>query len=205
LSELTPLVRRATMRGVSAHAHRLPPRRTGFQLWFMRILGVAATAVLLGAGVYALQQVLPKDDDTASAVQAPLATAKKHHKAAHKAKHAKPKYTAAQRHQRAAAVSALSDEGYKPVHLSDYDPRHALRVLIGKGDAGQRAFFFTGSQYIGNDASEDSRDIRVARSGNKSVALSYAVTGGKRVRVLFRWDGKSLSPQTSIPAIGVRG
>jgi hypothetical protein len=182
LSGLTALVRRATMRGVSAYAHRVPPRRTGFQLWFMRLLGLAATAVLLGA-----------------------ATAKKHHKTAHKAKHAKPKYTAAQRHQRAAAVSALSDEGYKPVHLSDYDARHVLRVLIGRGDAGQRAFFFTRSQYIGNDASEDSRSIRVARAGNKSVALSYAVKGGKRVRVLFRWDGRSLSPQTSIPTIAERG
>lgn len=194
------------MRPVSAHAHRLPPRRHGFQLWFMRVLGLAATAVLLAAGVYAIEQVLPKDDETASAVQTAPSHAKNHQKAHGKAKHAKakPKYTAAQRHQRAAAVSALRDEGYRPVHLSDYDARHVLRVMVGRGEAGQRAFFFTRSQYIGNDASEDSRSIRVARAGNKSVALSYAVHGGKHTRVLFRWDGAKLAPQTSIPPIGER-
>jgi LppP/LprE lipoprotein len=196
------------MRPVSAHAHRVPPRRHGFQLWFMRVIGLAATAVLLAAGVYALEQVLPKDDDTAAAVQAPPAAHKKQkHKASAKGRHAKakPKYTAAQRHQRAAAVSALSDEGYRPVHLADYDARHVLRVMVGRGEAGQRAFFFTGSQYIGNDASEDSRSIRVARAGNRSVSLSYALHGGKHARVLFRWDGKKLAPQTAIPPIGERG
>jgi LppP/LprE lipoprotein len=194
------------MRVVSAHAHRLPPRRSGFSLWFMRVLGLAATAVLLGAGVYALQQVLPKDDvatgTTPSSAAAPAK--KKHAKAKAKAK-AKPKYTAAQRRQRAAAVSALRDEGYRPVHLSDYDARKTLRVLIGRGEGGQRAFFFTGSQYIGNDASQDSRSIRVSRGGNRSVALTYKLKGGKSTRVLFRWDGKSLAPQTAIPSVALRG
>lgn len=188
------------------HAHRLPPRRSGFQLWFMRLLGVLATAALLGAGVYALQQVLPKDDESNATASAPAAQPK-HHKATHKAgKHAKakPKYTAAQRHQRAAAVSALRNEGYRAVHLSDYDATNVLRVLIGRGEGGQRAFFFTGSRYIGNDASEDSRSIQVARAGNRSVSLSYRLTDGKRKRVLFRWDGKALAPQTSIPPLAQR-
>jgi hypothetical protein len=196
------------MRLVSAHAHRMPPRRSGFSLWFMRVLGLLATAVLLGAGVYALQQVLPKDDDSSAAASATAASQAKKHKAKHKARRNaddKPKYTAAQRRQRAAAVSALRDEGYRPVHLGDYDPTSALRVLIGRGEGGQRAFFFTRSQYIGNDASQDSRSIRVARAGNRSIALSYRLKDGKSARVLFRWDGQSLAPQTSIPPVDQRG
>jgi hypothetical protein len=194
------------MRVVSAHAHRLPPRRSGFSLWFMRVLGLLATAVLLGAGVYALQQVLPKNDVakgvTSFSSDAPAK--KKHTRAKAKAK-SQPKYTAAQRRQRAAAVSALRDEGYRPVHLSDYDARKTLRVLIGRGEGGQRAFFFTGSQYIGNDASQDSRSIRVVRAGNRSVALGYKLRNGKSTRVLFSWDGKSLAPETSIPPVSERG
>jgi hypothetical protein len=125
----------------------------------------------------------------------------------HHAKKAPPKakYTKAQRRQRAAAVAALRNQGYRPVHLGDYDARKVLRVLIGRGDAGQRAFFFTGTKYIGNDAAEDSQSIRVARAGNRSISLSYKLTDGHRARVLFRWDGKSLAPQTSIPPIAQRG
>ena len=174
----------------------------------MRVLGLLATATLLGAGVYALQQVLPKHDETTATAQGPAVaqpTKKQKHKAKAKAKaKPKPKYTAAQREQRAAAVSALRDEGYRPVHLSDYNARKQLRVLIGRGEGGERAFFFTGSQYIGNDAAEDSRKIRVVRAGNRSVALSYKLRSGKSARVLFRWDGNALAPQTSIPPVEQR-
>lgn len=188
------------------HAPRLPPRRSGFQLWFMRGLGLFATLALLGAGVYALSQVLPKDDETDATASAPSAQPKKHKAKQGAKKHAKakPKYTAAQRHQRAAAVTALRDEGYRAVHLGDYDPTNVLRVLIGRGEGGQRAFFFTGSQYIGNDSTQDSRSVHVARAGNRSVTLSYGLTDGHRKRVLFRWDGKALAPQTSIPPIEQR-
>jgi hypothetical protein len=110
-------------------------------------------------------------------------------------------------------VSALRDQGYRPVSLSDYVPKHTLRVLVGQGDAGERAFFFTGGRYIGNDAIDDSDSVRVVRAGNSSVALSYRLfkpgdkaccPKGGSARVLFRWDGKKLSPQTSIPPSSAR-
>jgi hypothetical protein len=171
----------------------------------MRVLGLIATLALLGAGVYALQQVLPEDDETSAVSQSPSTASPAKKKAKHKAKaKPKPKYTAAQRRQRAAAVTALRDAGYRPVHLADYDARKVLRVLIGRGEGGERAFFFTSSQYIGNDAAEDSRRIRVARAGNRSVALSYKLRNGKSARVLFHWDGNALAPQTTIPPFELR-
>ena len=81
-------------------------------------------------------------------------------------------------------------------------------MLIGKGEGGRRAFFFNGATYLGNDAADDSAAVEVVRAGNRSVALSYRLFAeddrpccptGTKVRVLFRWDGKKLAPQTAIP------
>ena len=175
----------------------------------MRFFGLLATGVLLavGAGV-ALTIVtdahLPTVDSspTAPVAQEPATPAKK--AVAKKKAPAAPKLTAAQRRARAAAVTTLRGEGYRPVALSDYAPDKVLRVMIGKGDGGQRAFFFAGSKYVGNDSSSDSDRITVARAGNRSVSLSYKLTGGKSARVLFRWDGKHLAPQTAIPSAAER-
>jgi hypothetical protein len=46
--------------------------------------------------------------------------------------------------------------------------------------------------------------VRVVRAGNRSVSLSYKLAGGKRARVLFRWDGQKLAPQTAIPSAALR-
>jgi LppP/LprE lipoprotein len=175
----------------------------------MRFFGLLATGVLLavGAGValtIATDAHLPAVSSSSSA-PAPQELDTPAKKSATKKKAAaKPKLTAAQRKARAAAVTTLRGEGYRPVALSDYAPDKVLRVLIGKGDGGQRAFFFAGGKFIGNDASSDSDRITVARAGNRSVSLSYKLTGGKSDRVLFRWDGKHLAPQTAIPAAAER-
>ena len=48
--------------------------------------------------------------------------------------------------------------------MADYNPDKTLRVLIGRGDGGQRAFFFAGGAYIGHDVADDSHRIRVLRA-----------------------------------------
>ena len=69
-------------------------------------------------------------------------------------------------------------------------------------------FFFVGAKYLGNDAADDSAAVEVVRAGNRSIALSYRLfaeddrpccPSGTKVRVLYRWDGKKLAPQTAIP------
>ena len=180
----------------------------------MRFLGLLATAALLAVGATAALTVIPDTStpDAALPEAAPAATPapakvkKKHEKA-------EPKLTATQRRERAAAVTTLSGEGYRPVTLRDYAPTHILRVLVGKGDGGQRAFFFAGGRYIGNDAADDSAHLQVVRAGNRSVALSYKLfrpgddpccPKGAVTRVLFRWDGKKLAPMTAIPPVAQR-
>jgi hypothetical protein len=175
----------------------------------MRILGVVATGTLLAVCATIVTTILPDRSDEAGLTAEAPAAAPGPGAAKKEKKPAKPKLTRAQRRARAAAVTTLRDQGYRPVTLTDYQPKAQLRVLIGRGDGGQRAFFFVGGQYLGNDAADDSDQIRVARAGKKSVALSYRVfTPGRkkpgRTRVLFRWDGESLAPQTAIPPSAAR-
>jgi LppP/LprE lipoprotein len=180
----------------------------------MRFLGLLATAALLAVGATAALTVIPDANtpDAALPEAAPASTPAPA-KAAKKHKKAKPKLTATQRQERAAAVTTLSDQGYRPVTLRDYAPTHLLRVMVGKGDGGQRAFFFAKGRYIGNDAADDSARVQVVRAGNRSVALSYKLfrpgdkpccPKGAATRVLFRWDGKKLTPMTAIPPVTQR-
>jgi hypothetical protein len=176
----------------------------------MRFLGLLATATVLAVGAFAVITAIPENsDDSALLDSAPAATPEPAPKATKEPKPEKPKYTRAQRRARAAAVGVLRDNGYRPVHLADYRPDKTLRVLIGRGDGGQRAFFFAGGTYLGNDAADDSHRIRVMRAGNSSVSLSYRLfregdkpccPKGGTARVLFRWDGEALAAQTAIPS-----
>jgi hypothetical protein len=175
----------------------------------MRFLGLLATGTLLAVGAFAAITAIPDRDDNSSLLDsAPAATPEPAPKATEEPKPEKPKYTRAQRRARAAAVGVLRDNGYRPVQLADYNPDKTLRVLVGRGDGGQRAFFFAGGRYIGNDAVDDSHRIRVVRAGNRSVSLSYQLfreddkaccPSAGTARVLFRWDGESLAAQTAIP------
>ena len=171
----------------------------------MRFFGLLATAALLAVGANAALTVLPDSKTPPVALPEPVPAATPHPaKKSHKKQPAKPKLTAAQRAERTNAVAILRGQGYRPVALSVYAPSHLLRVLIGKGDGGQRAFFFAGPKFIGNDAADDSDALTVVRAGNSSIALSYKLANGKSSRVLFRWDGRKLTPQTAIPPVAQR-
>jgi hypothetical protein len=175
----------------------------------MRVMGIAATSALLAILAWTLLSFYPEGGDEVAVPSAPAASpaAAKEGKKAKRKKKAEPKLTRAQRRARAGAVATLGELGYRPVTLKTYEPDNVLRVLIGRGEGGRRAFFFAGTTYIGNDAADDSAEIEVTRAGNRSVSLAYGVFGqgdkpccpGAKARVLFRWDGESLAAQTAIP------
>jgi LppP/LprE lipoprotein len=146
--------------------------------WPRRIAGLVATAALLAVAVAILTMVLPGSDDasTETAASAPAATP------APNADKQAPKnsgLTPAQKKTRAAAVSAMRAQGYLPVRLRDYDPHHALRVLVGyrAGEAGgpRRAFFFSGGTLLGTDSLEPSSGLKVAGAGKRWVTLAYGI------------------------------
>ena len=76
------------------------------------------------------------------------------------------------------ATATVAREGYDVFNPDTYDPSYPLRVLIGirQGSAtgyAQRAFFFYGDDYLGNDTSGDSAGIEYAGQDDNTVSLTY--------------------------------
>jgi hypothetical protein len=187
------------------------PRR---RRWPARIAGLLGTAALLGTGVAIGVMVVPSSRESAIVPAAPAATPTP---TAAPEKPRKRTLTRAQRRARREAVVVLTQQGFEPVRLADYDPRHELRVLVGRpgtDDAGpRRAFFFADGEFIGYDSEAPSARLEVVRARNRSVTLSYGLyeagdrrccPGGGNARVRFRWDGAALAPQDAIPLAHLR-
>jgi LppP/LprE lipoprotein len=182
--------------------------------WPARVAGLLGTAALLGTGGAIAVMVIPSSNEEAVVPAAPAATPTPE-SAAEKPR--KPALTRAQRRARNAAAATLTQEGFEPVRLADYDPRAELRVLIGRpatDDAGpRRAFFFAGRSFIGNDSEAPSAKLHVARARDRAITLAYGLyepgdqrccPSGGTVRVRFRWDGAALAPQDEIPPAHLR-
>ena len=174
------------------------PRR---RRWPSRILGVLATAALLGTGVAIAMMVIPKPEEeiaTPSATPAPADD-----------NAAKLGLTPAQKAARRSAVTTLQEQGFKPVRVADWHPEHTLRVLIGRDDSGaERAFFFVKRRFVGNDDATASASVRVSAARENGVTLTYRLFGpadqaccpkGERAKVKFRWQDGSLVPASDVP------
>jgi hypothetical protein len=178
--------------------------------WPRRIAGVLATLALFGVAIAMAEMVMP-DDDPAVESAVPAAAAKPHAKARAKdeaaAAHKPPPLTAAQKQARSDAIAALRSQGYEPVSVKAFNPRHALRVMIGHraGDATgpRRAFFFRSSGLVGTDSTSPSTNLKISGSGSNWVTLSYGIyaTGdqpsspsGGHVKVRFAWSDGALAP-----------
>jgi hypothetical protein len=177
------------------------------------VAGLLGTAALLGSGVAIAYMVMPESEETV-VPSAPAATPEPGSKNKKPRRH---ELTRAEKRIRAAAVATLTAQGYEPVRLADYDVRHELRVLIGRpavDDAGdRRAFFFARRRYLGHDSDAASASLRVVRSSERTVTLSYGLYDpgdqrccphGGHARVRFRLQGETLTPQGEIPALAER-
>lgn len=181
------------------------PRR---RRWPRRILGVFATLAFLGSGVAIGLMVYEQfiEDEVP-------ATATANGAAAQSGSGPKAGMTAKERAARRAAVTTLTEQGFEPVRLADWKADNVLRVLVGRDDAGeQRAFFFVGRRFVGNDDAAASASIKVASSKERTVTLSYRLFAdadeekptGETVKVDFRWRDGSLSPAGELPAADER-
>ena len=190
---------------MAADAMRYPTARRR-RRWPLRILGVLATAVLLGTGVVIADMVIPKPDEEAATSTAPPP--------ATEGAAAKAGLTAKQRAARKAAVTTMKEQGFVPVRLADWRPEHQLRVLIGRDEAGaERAFFFAGRRFVGNDDAAASATVRVSAASENGVTLTYRLfeptdeaccPKGDRVKVAFRWKDGTLKPAAAVPPAAER-
>lgn len=116
----------------------------------------------------------------------------------------------AQKLERQDAVDVVRSRGFDIVRLRDYDPGATLRVLIGRSSSrGELAFFFVDGEYLGNDSTDASAKLRVKRSSDLEVALSYRIfqpgdapdaPTGEPVVVRFRYDGGQVRAAETLPA-----
>jgi LppP/LprE lipoprotein len=185
---------------MAAHAMRYPPapRR---RRWPSRILGVLATAALLGTGVAIALMVIPAPEEEAAVTAVPPPAAD--------TQAAKRGLTPAQRAVRRSAVATLDEQDFAPVRIADWHPEHTLRVLIGRDEAGaERAFFFVKRRFVGNDDAAASAAMRVTAARENGVTITYRLFGptdeaccpkGERAKVTFRWQDGTLVPKGEIP------
>lgn len=187
------------------------PRRSPAARWTRRILGLAATAAVLGAGVLAASMIVSGDADEVAA-RTPAATAEPAAPAPRQRG-----LTERQKAERRRAVAEVRSQGYEPVELDDYRAQQALRVLIGRprtGTApGLRAFFFARGRYLGHDATEPAMKLRPGRQLDREITLVYTLydgadapccPSGGDTRVHFRWTGGELRPREPIPPPAAR-
>ena len=181
------------------------PYRGAISRWTRRIAGLLATAAFLGVGVASYKMIAPAHDSTAGAAVVPTVTAAPahHHKAKHHSHKPKP-LTHKQKAARTAAVAELRSQGYTALKPSDYDPRAAFRVLIGRpvGDAGggSYAFFFAGGRYLGRDSLSPSASLKVVGQTAHSVVLAYRTCcPAKRVPVRFKLEPQGIHALQTIP------
>jgi hypothetical protein len=168
-------------------------------------MGLLATAAFLGVGVASYKMIRPAHGSTAGAALVPAATPAPvhHHKASHHRHRPKP-LTHSQKAARTAAVAELRRQGYTALKRSDYDPRAAFRVLIGRpvGDAGggAYAFFFSRGRYLGRDSLSPSASVKVVGQTAHSVVLSYRTCCPvKRVPVRFKLEPQGIHALQTIP------
>jgi hypothetical protein len=185
----------------------LPPARRR-RRWPLRLLGLLGTAALLGSGVAIALMVIPVPEEEAAAPAAADGGA------AAKTRTTKPGLTAAQKVSRRRAVATLNEQGFEPVRLADWRAESKLRVLVGRDEAGaERAFFFVGRRFVGNDDVAASASLKVTAARDKSVTLGYRLyqptdedccPKGERVKVGFRWEGGKLVPAGELPPAAER-
>lgn len=179
--------------------------------WARRLSGLLGTAVVLAVGVVIATMVIP-DGENEAVTEAPASTPSPEPQATMQAEKRGPRLTRRQRNQRRRAVDQVRRHGYTPVKLADYRADHVLRVLIGRPvgttPPGRRAFFFVRDEYIGQDATSASLQLRPGRQLEREITLVYTLyeagdreccPKGGDTRVHFRWTGEALEPREEIP------
>ncbi len=187
----------------------LPPARR--RRWPLRLLGLIATLALLGSGV-AIAYMVGVIPEPASEIETPAAATGGG--AAVETGTTKAGLTPAQKVSRKRAVATLTDQGFEPVKLADWRAGDTLRVLIGRDEAGaERAFFFVGRRFVGNDDVAASAALKVTTARDKSVTLGYRLyqpadedccPKGETVKVAFRWSDGKLVPAGELPPAAER-
>ena len=118
--------------------------------------------------------------------------------------------TAEQKAERQQDIDIVTSRSFDVIDKKHWNPDDTLRVLIGRASSGgEMAFFFAQGQYLGNDSTDTSAKLRVKKTGDLEVVLSYGIyqsgddplkPTGDPIIVHFRYDGAQVTPVEAVPA-----
>jgi hypothetical protein len=165
------------------------------------VLGVAGVAGLLAVMIIIIALIAGGGDDSGDEVTAgPTPTVTATPTKTPKPKKTPVPLTPTELTERQAAIDLVVSKGFEVVRKRDWDPDTDLKVLIGRSSTGGRlAFFFVAGDYIGNDSTETSADLKVKSTDGLEVTLVYGTPSGP-VSVQFRYDGATLAPVQLLPS-----
>jgi hypothetical protein len=117
----------------------------------------------------------------------------------------------------AQAAAVVTGKGYVP-DVSHWRSGADINVVLGVFNSSadgynQRAFFFTGSRFLGTDTADPSAGVAWVGRTAHSIRLRYELYASADAMccpslsaqtVTFDWDGSSLRPEGTIPSSAQR-
>jgi hypothetical protein len=186
---------------------RPPPDRT-----LARVLGIAGVAGLFVVLVVVVALIggAGDDDGGEEAVATPAVTATPTPTRTPKPKKTPVPLTPDEKLDRQNDIDVVESRGFAVVDKRDWNPEDTLQVLIGEASSGgYLAFFFVDGQYLGNDSTDVSAELKVKRTNDLDVTLAYGIyqsgdeplePTGDPVIVHFRYEGGQVTPLQAVPA-----
>jgi hypothetical protein len=150
------------------------------------------------------------DGDTAEVAVSPLPTPTPKPRKTPKPKPTPVPLTPDQKLDRQDDIDVVRSRGFDVLNKTSWNPEDTLQVLIGRSSSGgELAFFFVDGQYLGNDSSDPSAKLRVKKTDDLVVTLSYGIyqsgdetdkPTGDPINVPFRYEGGQVEAIEAIPA-----
>jgi hypothetical protein len=177
-----------------------------------RVLGVAGVIGLFVVLIVVVTLIggSGSDDDDQRAVATPAPTVTPKPRRTPKPTPTAVPLTPDQKLDRQDDIDVVRSRGFDVVDRKDWNPDDTLQVLIGRSSTGgYLAFFFVDGQYLGNDSTEPSAKLRVKKTDDLMVTLSYGIYSpgdesdkptGDPISVPFRYDAGRVEPIEAIPA-----
>jgi hypothetical protein len=203
----------AGVAGSIAPAMAEPPKRTPPpDRVLSRVLGVAGVIglfVVLIVIVALIGGAGDKPADNQRAATAPTATATSTPRPTPTPSPTPKPLTPNQKLDRQDDIDVVRSRGYAVVKKTDWHPQDTLQVLVGRSSSGSEfAFFFVNGDYLGNDSTSPSARVRVKKTDDLEVTLSYGVfvpgdttkPSGTPITVTFRYAGGRVTPLSALPS-----
>jgi hypothetical protein len=188
------------------------PERPPTDRMLARVLGVSGVIGLFVVLIVIVSLIGGSGDDgeEPAAVPTPTVTATPKPRKTPKPKPTPVPLTPDEKLDRQDDIDVVRSRGFTVLDRTQWNPEDTLQVLVGRSSTGgELAFFFVDGQYLGNDSTEPSAKLRVKKTDDLVVTLSYGIyqpgdetdkPTGDPIAVPFRYEGGTVEPIEAVPA-----